>query len=67
MNAGEIQIDVWAGEHHQSLVREYFVKNWHEAASIIEREVEAGMLCNVLHTDFKSAPLSSLEGDKPDE
>ena len=49
-----IQIDIWGGILHQSLVREYLVASWVEASEIIEREVEGGMLANVLHTDFKA-------------
>lgn len=49
-----IQIDIWGGDLHTDLVREYAVKTWQEAAAIIEDEAEAGMLVNVLHTDFKA-------------
>lgn len=48
-----IQIDVWGGDLHQSLVRERVAESWTEAAAIIETEVEAGMLCNVMHSDYK--------------
>lgn len=57
----KIQIDVWAGKEHQSLVREHFVDQWSDAARIIEQEVEAGMLCNVLHTDFKTQSSEANE------
>lgn len=51
-----IQIDVWSGDCHQTLCREYYLSNWVDAVKIIEQEVEAGMLVNVLHTDFKAPP-----------
>lgn len=49
-----IQIDFWGGDLHQSLVRSHSTSCWKEAAQMIECEVEAGNLANVLHTDFKA-------------
>lgn len=55
-----IQIDVWGGDLHQSLIRSYSVSSWRQASPIIAREVEAGNLANVLHTDFK-APAGAAD------
>lgn len=57
---GRIQIDIWGGDMHQRLVREHLVDNWTAAFSIIRDAVEAGLLANVLHTDFK-APESMAD------
>ena len=55
-----IQIDIWGGDMHMNLIRSRSTSCWKEAAQIIEREVEAGNLANVLHTDFK-APAGAAD------
>ncbi|WP_312527083.1 hypothetical protein [Paracoccus sp. (in: a-proteobacteria)] len=47
-----IQIDLWAGELHQRLASTAYTDSWLEAAGIIQEAVEAGMLANVVHSDF---------------
>jgi hypothetical protein len=49
-----IQIDIWGGDLHQKLCETKTVDDWTEASKIIEQYVEAGMLVNVLHIDFKT-------------
>ena len=56
-----IQIDVWGGDLHQNLVREHFAEDWAKASALIEAEVEAGCLVNVLHLDFKCPPDKGQE------
>ena len=51
-----IQIDVWAGELHQDHVGSHHTDDWPAAAEFMQAQVDAGMLCNVLHTDFKAPP-----------
>ena len=51
-----IQIDLWGGDFHQSLVGEHVVATWPEAFAIIQSAVDAGLLANVLHQDFKANP-----------
>lgn len=51
-----IQVDIWGGDLHQRLVRSYEETDWKRVAEIVECEVEAGMLVNILHTDFKCPP-----------
>ena len=48
-----IQVDVWAGDLHQKHADSRVFNTWVEASEFMEQQVEAGMLCNVLHTDFK--------------
>lgn len=59
-----IQIDVWSGDLHTNHVGRHQVDNWQEAASFMEGQVEGGMLCNVLHTDFKAPPERVAEAEK---
>lgn len=60
----KIQVDVWAGYLHQKLAVRQNFDSWAEASAFIEQQVEAGMLCNVLHTDFKSPGERKVELDK---
>ena len=49
-----IQVDVWSGDlHHQHAGTREF-SEWEDASTFMAEMVEAGMLCNVLHTDFKA-------------
>lgn len=52
--ANKIQVDVWGGELHQNHVASVEFDTWAEASQFMEQQVEAGLLCNVLHTDFKT-------------
>ena len=54
--ANKIQVDVWAGDMHQKHAAAEEFDTWAEAAQFMEQQVEAGLLCNVLHTDFKTPP-----------
>lgn len=69
---GRIQIDIWGGDMHQRLVREHLVDNWSTAFPIIQEAVDAGLLANVLHTDFKApegvadAAISELIRERAD-
>lgn len=47
-----IQIDLWAGELHQRLASTVMTDDWVEASRVIQEAVEAGLLANVIHTDF---------------
>ena len=58
-----ILVDVWAGDLHQSLVETGQFDDFEEAADFMRERVDAGMLCNVLHTDFK-APAEKVEEQK---
>lgn len=51
--AGGIQVDVWGGTLHQNLMEEHLFEDWKDAADLIQSRVEAGCLCNVLHTDYR--------------
>jgi len=57
-------IDVWAGEVHQSHVGTLTTESWEDACKFIEQQVEAGMLCNILHTDFKAPPDRRGEAER---
>ena len=50
----KIQVDVWGGELHQNHVASVEFKVWADASQFVEHQIESGMLCNVLHTDFKA-------------
>lgn len=58
-----IQVDVWGGELHQSHIGCLKTDDWQEAFTFIETQVEGGMLCNVLHTDFKAPPERVAEAE----
>ena len=49
------QVDVWAGDVHERHVGRLRTDTFEKAAAFMERQVDAGMLCNVL-TDFKAPP-----------
>lgn len=50
---GGIQVDVWGGTLHQTLMEEHLFEDWKDAADLIQSRVEAGCLCNVSHTDYR--------------
>lgn len=50
------QIDFWGGELHQNHVAEYYAAEWSDAQQQMKEAVDAGLLCNVLHTDFICPP-----------
>lgn len=51
-----ILVNVWAGDVHQNHVGSYTSEDWSEVFQFVEAQVEGGMLCNILHTDFKVPP-----------
>ena len=59
-----IQIDVWSGDLHQRHTGTLKTECWKEAAEFMEGQVEGGMLCNVLHTDFKAPSDRVAEAEK---
>lgn len=50
------QVDVWAGDLHQEHVGATSFDTWAEAADFMGPLVDAGLLCNTLHSDFKAPP-----------
>lgn len=48
------QLDIWGGDLHQRLVGSKSFDEWGELSSIAKEATDAGLLCNILHTDFKS-------------
>lgn len=46
------QIDVWSGDLHQRHFNTLRTEVWAVASTFMEEQVEAGNLCNILHTDF---------------
>lgn len=50
------KIDVWGGDLHQRHIGATEKDDWSAAADFMAPLVEAGLLCNVLHTDFKCPP-----------
>ncbi len=72
--SGRIQIDLWGGDLHQNHVDCRLVDDWPSAFPVIQEAVEAGLLANVLHLDFKvpgerqeevNAAFRALIGEKP--
>lgn len=57
------QIDVWGGDLHQRHLGIRQCNTWAQVADFIGPLVDAGLLCNVLHTDFKapSERISEME------
>jgi hypothetical protein len=55
-----IQVGIWAGDLHHTHVGEFSFSSWADASAFIQEQVDNGMLCNVLHTDFK-VPESRLD------
>lgn len=51
-----IQVDVWGGELHQTHMTADLFAGWGDAFAHIRTMVDAGCLCNILHTDFKAPP-----------
>lgn len=58
-----LQIDVWSGELHQNHAGTFRTDDWEKAADFMEQQVDAGMLCNVIHTDFKAPPERLAEAE----
>lgn len=58
-----LQVDVWAGDLHQNHVGTFRTQSWDKAAKFMQRQIEGGMLCNVLHTDFKAPPERVKEAE----
>ena len=50
------QVDVWGGDLHQNHSDTQSFEDWAEASRFMASRVESGLLCNVLHTDFKAPP-----------
>lgn len=50
---GLIQVDVWGGTLHQNLIEECLFESWQDAMDHVREMVEAGCLCNILHTDYR--------------
>jgi len=53
------EVDAWSGDLHQVHVGSKKFDDWRAASDFMERLVDAGLLCNALHTDFK-APLERI-------
>jgi hypothetical protein len=51
-----IKVDVWGGDLHQNHISEHNFDNFADAATLVNCQIEAGNLCNVLHTDFIAPP-----------
>ena len=51
-----IQVDVWGGDLHQYHVSKHQFDDFESAAKLMGEQIEAGNLCNVLHTDFIAPP-----------
>lgn len=54
------QVDIWAGDLHQRHIGCETFDEWAEAAIFMQQHVDAGLLCNILHTDFK-APMHRVD------
>lgn len=50
------QVDVWGGDLYQKHAGSKRFEDWQSAADFMERLIDAGLLCNVLDTDFKAHP-----------
>lgn len=48
------RIDVWGGDLHQRHLETQELDSWRDAETYMLRQVESGLLCNILHTDFKA-------------
>ena len=42
----------WGGDYHHILQDSYEFDEWEDAQTFMQVSVEAGMQCNVIHTDF---------------
>jgi hypothetical protein len=58
-----IQVDVWGGDLHQRHVSEHYFDSFQKAVNLISEQIEAGNLCNILHTDFV-APTERVSEQK---
>jgi ribosomal protein S11 len=50
------QVDFWGGDMHTEEAGTLEFAGWAAAAEAMRTAVDAGLLCNVLHTDFKAPP-----------
>ena len=48
------QVDTWGGDLHQTHVETSLFEDWTDAQSYMRTRIDAGLLCNVLDTDFKT-------------
>lgn len=70
------QVDVWSGDLHTDHVASNCFEDWSDVASFMNPLIDAGLLCNVLHSDFKAPPervkeieqqlLAGLQGGRPE-
>lgn len=58
------QIDVWGGDLHQNHLGAKHCETWAQTADFMAPLIDAGLLCNVLHTDFKAPPERVEEMEK---
>jgi hypothetical protein len=58
------QVDAWGGDLHQRHHSTELCDTWAEASALMEPLIDAGMLCNVMHTDFKAPPERVAEMGK---
>ena len=58
------QVDSWGGDLHQRHLGAKRFDHFEEAAKFMESQVDAGLLCNVLHTDFKAPPERVAEAER---
>ncbi len=58
-----IRIDLWSGELHTNFHSRYETSDWKTALALIEVSSEAGLLVNVLHTDFRVPPERMQEAE----
>lgn len=58
------QIDVWGGDLHQRHLGAKQCDDWAQASDFMGPLIDAGLLCSVLHTDFKAPPERVAEMEK---
>jgi hypothetical protein len=58
------QIDVWGGDLHQRHIGTKHLEDWPKAVDFMAPLIDAGMLCNVLHTDFQCPPERVAEAER---
>lgn len=58
------QVDVWGGDLHQNHLGAKQYDDWAQVSDFIGPLVDAGLLCNVLHTDFQAPPERVAEMEK---
>ena len=59
-----IQVDVWSGDLHQEHAGFSQFDDWQGASDFMAPLIDAGLLCNVLHTDFKAPPERIAEMER---